>query len=180
MNRADLQMSVAVLNAAGVCALPTEGVWGLSSRIDRLHAVGRILQIKQRAPSKGLIVLVSDFAQLSDWYTCPILESAYLESGRPSTWVVPVNGDCPSILTGGRYSLAVRQVKMPFLRSIIDRTGPIVSTSANRSGRPACQFRWQVMLQLSDQVDYVSCARTQGYVKPSTICDMASGNVIRA
>lgn len=179
MNLADLQMTGAILESGGVVGVPTEGVWGLSSCVDRLDAIERILDIKKRAPSKGLIVLVSDFAELADWYACPIHDEARYEAGRPSTWVVPVTDACPPILTGGRSSLAVRQVKMPLLCRLVEQVGPIVSTSANRSGRPACQFRWQVILQLAHHLDYVSRARTQGYQKPSTIRDMESGSVIR-
>lgn len=180
MNVADLNRTVMVLGAGGVAGVPTEGVWGLSSRIDRLDAVARILEIKKRAPSKGLIVLVSDFSELAHWYACSIHDEARYEAGRPSTWVVPVTDACPPILTGGRSSLAIRQVKMPLLRRLVERVGPIVSTSANRSGRPACQFRWQVMLQLAHHLDYVSRAHTQGYQKPSTIRDMESGAVLRS
>lgn len=179
MNLADLRRMAAILNAGGVAGVPTEGVWGLSSRADRLDAVERILEIKKRAPSKGLIILTSDFSELADWYACPIHDDALYETGRPSTWVVPVTDACPPILTGGRRSLAVRQVRMPLLCRLIEQVGPIVSTSANRSGRPACQFRWQVMLQLAHHLDYVSKAQTQGYRKPSTIRDMESGTVLR-
>jgi L-threonylcarbamoyladenylate synthase len=180
VNLADLQRTAAILEAGGVAGVPTEGVWGLSSRADCLDAVERILDIKKRAPSKGLIILISDFSELADWYACPIHDEAVYEAGRPSTWVVPVTDACPPILTGGRSSLAVRQVKMPLLRRLVEQVGPIVSTSANRSGRPACQFRWQVMLQLARHLDYVSRARTQGYHKPSTIRDMKSGAVLRS
>lgn len=179
LNGTDYGKVSAYLNAGGVVGLPTEGVWGLSCRVDCLSAVERILQIKQRAPSKGLIVLLTDFDQLSDWYACPVHETALTESGRPSTWVIPVNASCPTILTGGRTSLAVRRVRMSLLKRIVDRVGPIVSTSANRSGRAACESRWQVILQLSQQLDFVSHGRTQGYRKPSTIRDMVSGSVIR-
>ena len=176
----DQQCSAAALIEGGVVAVPTEGVWGLSCRYDNLLAVQRILQIKARAPSKGLIVLVNEFDALASLFACDILETARDEAGRPSTWVIPVMEQCPRILTGGRDALAVRQVKMPYLRQLIRYTGPLVSTSANRSGRPAATHRWQVMLELGHDVDYVAKGRTQGFKKPSTIRDMQTGAVLRA
>jgi L-threonylcarbamoyladenylate synthase len=176
----DQSCSAAILIDGGVIAVPTEGVWGLSCRYDDPHAVQRILQIKARAPSKGLIVLVDDFDALAPFWACDILETARYERGRPSTWVVPVSEQCPRLLTGGRESLAVRQVNMPYLRQLIRYTGPLVSTSANRSGRPAATHRWQVMLELGRDVDYVATARTQGLKKPSMIRDMQTGAVLRA
>ena len=84
-----------------------------------------------------------------------------IRAGRPSTWIIPVNDDCPRILTGGRDSVAVRRVNaIPC--SAIQITGPLVSTSANRSGLAACMSRWQVMNQLGDLVDHVAKGRTQG------------------
>jgi Putative translation factor (SUA5) len=125
-------------------------------------------------------VLVNEFDALASLFACDILETARDEAGRPSTWVIPVMEQCPRILTGGRDALAVRQVKMPYLRQLIRYTGPLVSTSANRSGRPAATHRWQVMLELGHDVDYVAKGRTQGFKKPSTIRDMQTGAVLRA
>lgn len=101
------------------------------------------------------------------------------ELGRPSTWIIQVNSQCPKLLTGGHLSVAVRRVTMPALVRLIDMTGPLVSTSANRSGRAACVARWQVMNQLAHLIDHVACGRTQGYQKPSTIRDMQTGTIIR-
>ena len=69
----------------------------------------------------------------------------------------------PEYSPGGRDSVAVRRVKMPYLVQLIQITGPLVSTSANRSGLAACMSRWQVMNQLGDLVDHVAKGRTQGY-----------------
>jgi len=175
----DFTKNVCLLMAGGVSAIPTEGVWGLSCSISKEHAIERILSVKQRDPAKGLITLVAAFDELTHWFACPVLEVARDEVGRPSTWIIPVNADCPKILTGGRDSMAVRRVTMPSLVRLIDDVGPLVSTSANRSGRPACQSRWQVMNQLGHAVDYVARGRTQGYRKPSTIRDMQTGTIIR-
>ena len=175
----DLSKNARLLMAGGVSAIPTEGVWGLSCSIAQHHAIERILRVKQRDPAKGLITLVTSLDDLAHWFACPVLEGARDEEGRPSTWIIPANSDCPKILTGGRDSMAVRRVTMPGLVRLIDYVGPLVSTSANRSGRSACQSRWQVMNQLGHAVDYVARGRTQGYRKPSTIRDMQTGTIIR-
>ena len=175
----DLAKHVRILLAGGVSAIPTEGVWGLSCSISKRHAIERILRVKQRDPAKGLITLVASFDELAHWFACPVLDAAQDEVGRPSTWIIPVNSDCPNILTGSRDSMAVRRVTMPSLVRLIHYVGPLVSTSANRSGRPACQSRWQVINQLGHVVDHVARGRTQGYRKPSTIRDMQTGTIIR-
>ena len=175
----DLITTSRIIESGGVVALPTEGVWGLSCHVDNLSAIQRLLNVKKRELKKGLITLVIDFAHLKSWFARPVLDLAQYESGRPSTWVIPVNYDCPKILTGGGKSVAVRRVKMPYLVQLIRITGPLVSTSANRSGRAACISRWQVMNQLAGLVDHVAKGQTQGYRKPSTIRDMQTGTIIR-
>ena len=56
-----------VLRSGGIIAYPTEGVFGLGCLPDDLAAVTRLLQIKQREPSKGLILIGADAAQFADW-----------------------------------------------------------------------------------------------------------------
>ena len=175
----DFVETVHTFEDGGIVAIPTEGIWGLSCRVLDLPAANRIVELKQRDLTKGLIVLVNDFSYLDPWYVCPVLPAAQHESGRPSTWIIPVNSRCPDLLTGGRNTLAVRRVLMPSLIQIIDQIGPIVSTSANRSGRPACRARWQVRLQFGKMVDHIAKGRTQGYQKESTIRDMQIGTIIR-
>mgnify|MGYP000066947600 FL=1 len=175
----DFRKNARVLSGGGISAIPTEGVWGLSCVITDKTAISRILRIKKRDPAKGLITLVTSFDELSHWFDCSILDVAEFEVGRPSTWIVPVNRFCPRILTGGRDAMAVRRVTMPALVQLIECVGPLVSTSANRSGRPACSSRWQVMNQLGHTIDHVALGRTQGYRKPSTIRDMQTGTIIR-
>ena len=175
----DFNKNARLLLAGGVTAIPTEGVWGLSCSISEEHAIERVLRVKQRDPAKGLITLVTSFDELAHWFACPVSDVARDEIGRPSTWIIPVNSDCPRILTGGRDSMAVRRIKMPVLIHLIANVGPLVSTSANRSGRPTYQFRWQVMNQLGHLVDHVARGRTQGYRRPSTIRNMQTGTIIR-
>ena len=51
----------------GVIAYPTEGVFGLGCIPLNSKAVHRILKIKKRDISAGLIVIASDYDQISDW-----------------------------------------------------------------------------------------------------------------
>ncbi len=167
------------INAGGIVALPTEGIWGLSCRFDKPHAIKRLLKIKKRSSSKGLILLITSFEQLAPWYSCQILGQAEFEIGRPSTWIIPVTRDCPRILTGGRSNLAVRRVLMPSLIRVINRCGPIVSTSANHSGHEALASRREIVLRFGHGLDAIAHGKTQGHSGPSTIRMMETGQILR-
>lgn len=163
----------------GVAAIPTEGVWGLSASTSDLGAVQRILAIKQRSANKGLIVLVTEWSMIDAWIDPRWPRHWPVEVGRPSTWIVPVSNACPSLLTGGRHTLAVRKVTMPSLVRVVRQTGPLVSTSANRSGRPSAVSRYEVVLAFANTVDYIANGRTGGYRGPSTIRDLVTGKILR-
>jgi L-threonylcarbamoyladenylate synthase len=57
----------AVIRAGGVVAYPTEAVWGLGCDPLDAEAVARILAIKERPASMGLILIAADIAQLQPW-----------------------------------------------------------------------------------------------------------------
>lgn len=171
--------TVQCLLRGGIAAIPTEGVWGLSASASDLAAVQRILTIKQRSVNKGLIVLVTEWSMIDAWIAPSWPRDWPVEVGRPSTWVVPASDACPSVLTGGRKTLAVRKVTMPSLVRVVRQTGPLVSTSANRSGRPSAVSRYEVVLAFAKTVDYIANGRTGGFRGPSTIRDLVTGKILR-
>lgn len=173
-----------IIRAGGVVAYPTEGVWGLGCDPWDADAVDRILDIKGRAMDKGLILIGSDFDQLAPWLT-PLSadEIDRLEQSWPGpyTWVVPHNGDLPDWVTGGRGTIAVRVPGHPSARALCAAAGtPIVSTSANRSGRPGITDLLQVRLKLGREVDAILPGHTLPGAQPSQIRDLRSGALLRA
>jgi len=128
----------AAIRAGGIVAYPTEGVWGLGCDPANREAVERLLQLKGRSAEKGLILLAAEETQLAPWIAP--LDPAMAERIRgtwpgPVTWVVPAIDDCPSWLTGGRRTLAVRITAHPPARALcVASDTALVSTSANSSG----------------------------------------------
>jgi len=171
-----------VLDAGGLVAHPTEGVWGLAC--DPLHpaAVARLLAAKDRDPGKGLILIAHDqralLAFLAD--EPERLERASATWPGPVTWLLRAAPDIPGWLTGNRSVVAVRVTDHP-VASALCRTfgGVLVSTSANRSGRPTARNLWQVRRQLGDWVDFALAGACTRPGRPSTIIDAATGNIVR-
>ena len=62
-----LQHAGRIVRSGGVVAYPTEGVYGLGCLPRDEGAVLRILDIKQRAPAMGLILIAADPDQLAEW-----------------------------------------------------------------------------------------------------------------
>jgi len=78
-----------IIHDGGVVAYPTEGVFGLGCDPDRHEAVLRILTLKERSVTAGLILIAADREQLDGWINPSAVEENAL-SGPDAfvTWVV--------------------------------------------------------------------------------------------
>lgn len=174
---------ICLLNG-GVIAYPTEGVFGLGCLPFDETAVNRILNIKRRPAHKGLILIASELAQITP-FLAPLstthIETIQKARDYPQTWVVPHNGALPENVTGGRDNVAVRITNHPIAKALCDVIGgPLVSTSANRSGKPALITQLQVRRHLMQDIDALVPGRVQNPGRASQINDLISGQQFRA
>lgn len=170
-----------VLQGGGVIAYPTEGVFGLGCLPENIEAVNRVLQIKQRDASKGLILIAASAQQLEGWIELPAAaELPDPDPRKPTTWIVPAASRAAPAVRGDNPGIAVRITTNPIARSICNAVGsPIVSTSANLSGRPVAANQYVLRRQFGDLVDYVvpgCCGPSFG---ASEIRDLQSGAILR-
>ena len=173
--------AVDVLLRGGVLAYPTEGVFGLGCLPDDLPAVQRVLDIKHRDASRGLILIAATAAQLEGWIELPggrALPDP--DPAHPVTWIVPSGPRVSPLLCGDHDTIAVRLTTNPIARSLCAAAdSPLVSTSANLSGKPPARNRFVLRRQFADVVDYIvpgDCGPASG---PSEIRDFRSGRVLR-
>ena len=176
-----VQRAGRILCDGGVVAYPTETVFGLGCRADDVDAVLRVLDIKQRRPEMGLVLLAADRAQLDDWIELPPdAPSLSSRAGQPVTWIVPARAGVPHLIRGNHSGLAVRLTTHPVAAALCRLAGaPLVSTSANISGRPTARNVHVLRRTFGDLVDCIVpgfCGPAGG---PSEIRDLASGKVLR-
>jgi L-threonylcarbamoyladenylate synthase len=166
-----------------VVAYPTEAVFGLGCDPRDESAVGRLLRIKHRSAGKGLILIAADLAQLAPWIALlPAERRAEILAGWPGpvTWILPARPATPGWLTGGREGLAVRVTAHPVARDLCLACGmALVSTSANRSGRPPARTPLQVRMRLGTDIDYLVPGKTGPATRPTTIRDAVTGATVR-
>jgi len=173
----------AVIRGGGVIAYPTEAVWGFGCDPLDVEAVARILAIKERSASMGLILIAANMAQLEPWIE-PVSQEIQARMAAtwpgPVTWVLPARAWVPGWVHGGRGSLAVRVTAHAQSAALCREAGfPIVSTSANRSGRPPARTGIQVRRWFGDELDLILDGATGGRERPSEIRDAISGLPIR-
>ena len=183
LDHAAVAGAVAALRAGGIVAYPTEAVYGLGCDPDNPHALRRLLRLKGRDASRGLILIAADFASLAPYLgqlEPRFLDRALASWPGPVTWILPAADGVPALLTGGRDAIAVRVTAHgPVITLCQAWGGPLVSTSANPSGSPPARDAAQVKAYFGDRLDCVLDGPTGGLDQPSRIYDGQSGKRLR-
>lgn len=178
-----LRQAARVLRAGGVIAHATEGVWGLACDALDQHAVSRVLALKRRDVARGLIVIAAT-APMLRVFVDPSADDCWDEAlpswPGPTTWLLPAHRDAPWWLTGAHDTIALRQTAHAASAALCAAFGgPLVSTSANISGRPPARSAWQIRARFGRGVDFVAGGVPDQPGRPSTIRDARSGRVVR-
>ena len=180
----DIKAALEVLQNGGVILYPTDTIWGLGCDACNEEAVKRIYAIKNRIDLKSMLVLMEN-AALLDRYVEEVPEVAFdlIEvSDKPLTIVYEGAKNLAKNLLSDDGSIGIRITTEAFSSDLIRRfKRPIVSTSANVSGKssPACFD--EIDPQIIDAVDYVVKYRQDDRQKtvPSSIVKLGRGGEIK-
>ena len=169
-------------NSGGVIAYPTESVIGLGcDPLDEL-AVRKILLLKQRPVTKGLILIADSLEHLQPFLSQEQdLDEIHRPQAIPTSWLVKPSALTPDWITGEHAKLAVRITRHPIAQALCNRIGyPLVSTSANPASLPPARNRVKLHQYFDDQLDYCVAGSVGQAIKPSQIIDLETGQILRA
>lgn len=169
------------IQRGGVIAYPTESCFGLGCNPLDPQGLKAILRLKGRPQRKGMIVVAASLDQVR-----PLLrplsgaDEAKLMHYWPGpyTFLLPAARRVLPLLRGKHPTLAVRITAHPATVALCRSLGPLVSTSANRSGKPSIRDARNCRRQFGQAVQVIT-GRVGRARKPSTIIDFASGRVLR-
>ena len=163
-----------------VFAYPTEAVYGLGCDPKNEAAVMRLLEIKQRPITKGLILIAADFSQV-EAYLKPLNEKQLaFKQASDITYIYPASDSAPKWLTGDFNSLAVRITKHPLVKELCTQLdSALVSTSANLTGKEPAKTANEVAIALDGLIEVILEGKTGDLDKPTEIRDSISGQIIR-
>lgn len=167
-----------------VIAYPTEAVYGLGCDPGNEAAVCKILALKSRPVSAGLILIGADFSQFEGWISPPapeILGTALASWPGPVTWLFPKSAQVPAFISGAHDSIAIRVTDHPPSIALCESFGgPLVSTSANPSGLPPARSAGEVADYFGTQIGGILAGSLGGRDQPSEIRDLVTGKRIRS
>ncbi len=170
VDAATLQKSAACLKSGGLVVYPTETAYALGCDPENAVAVRKLISLKKREASKPLPMIAASLSMVRrvvklDRYAFMLADAFW--PGSLTLVAPPVKG---------KNWLAVRVSSAPWAKALSASLGrPIISTSANLSGRKTRYDAASVLRDLGAVPDLVLDAGTLKTVPPSTIVRVEGG-----
>ena len=171
-----LENAARVIREGGVVLHPTDTLYGLACDPFCAEAVDRLIAIKGRPPERGLLLLVPDCASVD--YLCDEIPEVFHTAARelwpgPFTFLLRAASRLPQGVRGKEGKVGVRQPDLPYLQSWMSLIpGPLVSTSANRSGEAIPGTLVELKRLLQGEVDLFLEAGEIENPHPSSVLDL--------
>ena len=172
---AGIDAAVAALKRGDLAVLPTDTVYGIAADAFTPSAVARLLAAKGRGRDMPVPVLVGA------WRTLDGLAASVTPLTRelveafwpgPLTLVVRAAGSLAWDLGETRGTVAVRMPLHPVALAVLEQTGPLAVSSANRTGSPPAIAAPDAAAQLGSSVAVYLDAGPCDEPVPSTILDL--------
>ncbi len=179
----DIDKAVKILKKGGLILYPTDTIWGIGCDATNEDAVTRIYRLKNRTVSKFMLILLDSDNRLN-YYIEEVPEIAWElidVADSPLTIVYPGARNLAKNLIAPDGSIGIRITSEEFCTLLIRKLGkPLVSTSANISGKKTPSTFPEIEMEIIEGVDYVVKYRQEDMQKraPSGIIRLGlSGQV---
>ena len=171
--REDIQAAVEVIRDGGVVGLPTDTVYGIGVDPVDEAAVATLFELKGRPSAKPVGILVASLDQATE---IGVIEGWAIDMARlhwpgaltlvarPRVILADWVGDSHARTVG------IRVPDHPVALELLEATGPLSVTSANRSGSPEARDDAEARAIFGDRVHYVAGTSPGG--EPSTVVDV--------
>ncbi|MGN8071730.1 L-threonylcarbamoyladenylate synthase [Mucilaginibacter sp. 22184] len=178
MLKDEVAKALKIVQEGGIILYPTDTIWGIGCDATNTEAVQKIYRLKQRDEAKSMIILLDTENKLES-YVQEVNTLAYdliKYAENPLTLVMPGAKNISPALIAPDGSVGIRVTSHQFCQQLIQRLRkPLVSTSANISGKPSPQYFSQIDQEIVDGVDYVVDIdqHSKEIKNPSTIMKLA-------
>jgi L-threonylcarbamoyladenylate synthase len=180
----DIKKALEVLWNGGVILYPTDTIWGIGCDATNEEAIKRIYEIKEREDSKSMLVLVDNANKIPSYIEeMPEIAWDLIEvADKPLTIIYPGAKNLAKNLVPVENTIGIRVSSEAFTQKLIQRfKKPIVSTSANISGKPSPSNFSEIDEELKNRVDYIVNYRQDEKKKfaPSGIIQLGVGGEVK-
>jgi len=160
---------VSLLQNGAVGVLPTDTVYGLVCIASNPVAVNRLYGLKNRENKPGTII-ATNINQIVDLG----IKKRYLKAVEqfwpgPVSVIVPYNTNNSIKLDLTMGTIPVRVTSDARLQQLLEKTGPLLTTSANYPGKPTANTIQEAQKIFGDKVDFYVNGGNLEDRQPSTI-----------
>lgn len=161
-----------------IIVIPTDTLYGLVAPATDRDAVEQVYKLKNRAPEKPCIILISSIEDLGKF---GIEVNQEIKKFLGFVWpgAVSVILPCPhkefEYLHRGTKTLAFRLPNKPQLLAHLKETGPVIAPSANPEGKKPAESIEEARQYFGDEVEYIDGGELVG--KPSTLISIKDGKI---
>ena len=174
------EQAIHVLQSGGVIAFPTDTIYGVAALVNNPIAIQKLFSIKGRDQNKAIAVLIGSLKQFeyvgnlsaiinNDQVNDALTLARHFWPGA-LTLVVPRHPGLPEILSP-LPTIGVRMPDYQPLQELLERTGPLATTSANLSGGANPTSAQQVLDHLDGRIDLLLDGGDTPGAIPSTVVD---------
>ncbi len=155
--RLAIREAVAALCAGELIAMPTETVYGLCASLTVPGAIERLREAKGRSETAPLTIQVPSQEAAQDWAAVPPWAQRILATlwPGPLTAVLPARRPETAVL-GSQTTVGIRVPDHPVALALLaEADGPVVATSANRTGMPPLNDPRAIATEFADDASVV-------------------------
>jgi L-threonylcarbamoyladenylate synthase len=170
-----------IIQGGGAIVYPTETVYGIGVDALDVRSIEKAFEIKGRPQKMPVSIAVSSYEMIEAVAALSDEEWSLAENLLPGpvTVLVQKRESVPDLLTSGSNLVGIRFPDHEIAIDIIEASGPITSTSANRTGgRSPCSVE-ELDPEIASRVDLVVDGGRCKYCEPSTLVDLRARKVIR-
>lgn len=153
-----IKKTIEILREGGVILYPTDTVWGIGCDATNSEAIQKIKSIKKTGEKSGMLILLDSASKL-EYYIKEVPEIAWdlnELSEKPITIIYPGARNVSRELLADDGSLGIRIVRDDFCSNLVTRfRKPLVSTSANISGRETPASFHDIDKTIKESVDFI-------------------------
>ncbi len=179
----EIQNTLEVLQNGGIILYPTDTVWGIGCDASNEEAVDKIYKLKKRAETQSMIVLMNGDKMIHNTFKeVPDVAWQIMDlSEKPTTLILDKPQNIAKNLIATDNTLGIRVIKDSFCFKLLEKLRkPLVSTSANISGKPTPMNFSEISKEIINGVDYVvNLSREKKCGNPSTIIKIALDNQVK-
>ena len=160
-----------------VVSFPTETVFGLAAKYDDLNAVGSLFEIKGRQKSKAITLMVDSIDRAMEFCELTEAEKKVMERLMPGMITIVVKKKEGVFIPHLENTVGIRIPDDQFTLELLKLTGPLLVTSANRSGQDSMISSDEVLAEFQNEIPLVVKGECQGKI-PSTVFGLENQEVI--